>query len=152
MAGSTRLAKDSAPETGSHPALIAKSKIRIGPSAKFGKREAEEADNRKQAIVPAVAAAGGADSGGDGEDDRDEEARQREAQRVRIALRQKFGDRLVVADRAAEVAVEDAFPISDVLFAERGVEAEGVTRRGNVGRWGAFAEHLLDGVAGDEVD
>src|SRR3954465_9879190 len=37
IAGSTRLANDPAPETGSHPALIANKRIRIGPSAKFGK-------------------------------------------------------------------------------------------------------------------
>jgi len=115
-------------------------------------REAEEAHNRKQPIVPVIAASGGADSGGNREHDRDEEARQREAQRVRIAERQKFCDRLVVADGAAEVAVEDAFPVSDVLFTERGVEAEGVTSGGDVGGRGAFAEHLLDGVSGDEVD
>src|ERR1700758_2402344 len=36
IAGSTRFANDPAPETGSHPALIANRRIRIGPSAKFG--------------------------------------------------------------------------------------------------------------------
>src|SRR5215467_6211285 len=36
IAGRMRLANDPAPETGSHPSLIAKSKIRIGPSAKLG--------------------------------------------------------------------------------------------------------------------
>src|SRR5260370_29006239 len=35
-AGSTRLAKEPAPETGSHPSLMAKRRIRIGPSAKLG--------------------------------------------------------------------------------------------------------------------
>src|SRR5579864_5020406 len=35
-AGRTRFANEPAPETGSHPALIANNRIRIGPSAKFG--------------------------------------------------------------------------------------------------------------------
>src|SRR3954470_3774333 len=36
MAGRTRLANDPAPETGSHPALIANSRMRMGPRAQFG--------------------------------------------------------------------------------------------------------------------
>ena len=36
MDGSTRLAKEPAPDTGSHPSLMAKRRIRIGPSAKLG--------------------------------------------------------------------------------------------------------------------
>src|ERR1017187_1296181 len=35
-AGNTRLANEPAPETGSHPNLMAKIRIRMGPSAKFG--------------------------------------------------------------------------------------------------------------------
>src|SRR5258708_19717448 len=36
IAGNTRLASDPDPDTGSHPSLMAKNRIRIGPSAKFG--------------------------------------------------------------------------------------------------------------------
>ena len=36
IAGSTRCASDPEPETGSHPSSMAKIKMRIGPSAKFG--------------------------------------------------------------------------------------------------------------------
>src|SRR5579872_1779091 len=36
IAGRTRFAREPAPDTGSHPSLIAKIRIRIGPSAKFG--------------------------------------------------------------------------------------------------------------------
>src|ERR1035438_3059768 len=105
-AGRTRLANEPAPETGSHPSLMAKNKIRMGPSAKLGndrpnrlttesrrssqrlRRRAERTPAgverriainseasvrptpREQAVVPAIAAAGGANSGGDGEKDR----------------------------------------------------------------------------------
>ena len=48
--------------------------------------------------------------------------------------------------------MQDAFPVAEVLLAERGVEAVGVAGGGNVSGRGTFAEHLLDGVSGDEVD
>ena len=48
--------------------------------------------------------------------------------------------------------MQDAFPVAEVLLAERGVEAVGVARGGDVGGRRAFAEHLRDGISGDEVD
>jgi hypothetical protein len=48
--------------------------------------------------------------------------------------------------------VEDAFPVAEVLLAERGVEAIGVAQGRDIGGGGAFAEHLLDGISGDEMD
>jgi hypothetical protein len=59
---------------------------------------------------------------------------------------------LVVAERGAEVAVENALPVVDVLLAEWSVEAVGVAGGLNIGGRCAFAEHLLDGVSGDHVD
>jgi hypothetical protein len=38
------------------------------------------------------------------------------------------------------------------LLAERGVEAVSVAGGGNVGGRGAFTEHLLDGVSGDQMN
>jgi hypothetical protein len=35
--------------------------------------------------------------------------------------------------------MENAFPVADILFAKRGVKAEGVAGSGDVGRWRAFA-------------
>ena len=151
-AGSTRLANDPAPETGSHPSLMAKSKNQNRPEREVGKRQAEQADDREQAVVPAVAAVRGTDSGGNGKNDRDEQRRQRELQRVGIALQYKVRHALVVAERGAEVAVQHAFPVADVLLAERRVEAVGVARGFDVGRRRAFAEHLLDGVSRHEMD
>ncbi len=43
-------------------------------------------------------------------------------------------------------------PVVGVLGGERCVEAIGVAEGGDVGGGGAFAEHLDDRVAGDEVD
>ena len=43
-------------------------------------------------------------------------------------------------------------PVAGVLLGEGCVEAVGVAESGDVGGCSAFAEHLDDGVAGDEVD
>ncbi len=56
------------------------------------------------------------------------------------------------AQGAAEVAVQDAPPVVEVLGGEGDVEAVGVAEAGDVGCGSAVAEHLDDGVAGDEVD
>ena len=84
--------------------------------------------------------------------DRDEQRRQRELQRVGIALGEEVGDALVVAEGGAEVAVQDTFPVVEVLFAERGIESVGVAGGCDIGGRRAFAEHLLDGISGDEMD
>ena len=44
-----------------------------------------------------------------------------------------------------------AFPVMEILLPEWFVEAKGVTRRRDVSGQSAFAEHLLDRVAGDQV-
>ena len=123
-----------------------------GAEGDVGKREAEEADYRDEAIVPSVAMLRGVDSGGDGERDGDEQSGEGEFKGERVTLNEKFGDGLVVADGASEVAVEDAALVVEVLFRERSVEAVGVAGGGDIGGGGAFAEHLGDGVSGDQVD
>ena len=94
----------------------------------------------------------GPDAGGDGRRDADEKRREGESEGVGIALQDEVGDGVVEAEGLAEVGVEDAVPVVGVLLAERSVEAVGVAEGGDVGGSGAFAEHLDDGVAGDEVD
>ena len=59
---------------------------------------------------------------------------------------------LVVADGTSEIAVNDAFPVEEVLFSERQVEGIGVANRGDVGGGSALAQHLLDGIARNEMD
>ena len=98
-----------------------------------GERQAEEADDGEQRGRPSDCGAGRSGLRRGSKDDRDEQRCQREAQRVGIALGDQARDALVVAERGAEVAVQDAFPVVDVLLAERGVEAVGVARGGDVG-------------------
>ena len=63
-----------------------------------------------------------------------------------------MGDGLIVADRASEIAVKHTFPVAEILLAEGSVEPEGVTRGGDVGGGCALAEHLLDGITGNEMN
>jgi hypothetical protein len=67
-------------------------------------------------------------------------------------LRDELRNRLVIAYGAAKVAVQHAFPVVEVLISQRSVEAIGVTSGRDVGSRSAFAEHLRDWIAGDEVD
>ena len=48
--------------------------------------------------------------------------------------------------------MQDAGPVADVLRMQRQVEADLVAKRADVGGGGAFAEHHLDGIAGDKMD
>jgi hypothetical protein len=67
-------------------------------------------------------------------------------------LGDKVGDGVVESEGLAKVGVEDAAPVFQVLRVEREIEAVGVTEGGDVGRGGSLAEHLDDGVAGNQVD
>ncbi len=64
----------------------------------------------------------------------------------------RVADALIEAERRAEIAVQHAFPVVEVLLAQRDIEAVGVARGLDVGGGSAFAEHLQDRIAGDEVD
>ena len=48
--------------------------------------------------------------------------------------------------------MQHAFPIVEILLSERHVEAVGVAGGLDVAGGCAFSQHLLDGIAGDEVD
>jgi hypothetical protein len=62
------------------------------------------------------------------------------------------GHGVVEAEGLAEVAVENSPPVVKVLRVEWEVEFEPVLESGDIGGGGAFAEHLDDGVAGNNVD
>ena len=126
--------------------------MRIGPSAKFGNDSPNRGQEAEGAVVPAVAMQGRAHSGGNRQQQRDGERRQRQLQRPRVGLADDLSDVLVVAQRLAHVAVHQAAPVVHILRAERNIEAIGVAGGGDVGGGSAFAQHLLDGVAGDEVN
>ncbi len=63
-----------------------------------------------------------------------------------------MGDGIVQADGVAQIAVQDAVPVVDVLRVEGQIEANIVTLGGYIGRGRALAQHHLNRVAGDQVD
>ena len=66
-------------------------------------------------------------------------------------LEDNVRDRALVAEGFAEIAAKDAGEIAPVLHREREIEAESVAELREVFGAGAFAEHLLHGIAGDDV-
>ena len=48
--------------------------------------------------------------------------------------------------------MQHAFPVVEILLSQRSVEAIGVTSGRDIGSRGAFAEHLRDGISGDQMD
>jgi len=114
--------------------------------------QAEQADEAEGAVLPLIAPKCRGNARWDGYEDGDEERGDGELNGVRITGEDEVRDGVVEADRVAEVAVEDSVPVVEVLLAEGLVESVGVAEGDDVGGAGTFAEHLLDGVAGDDVD
>lgn len=82
----------------------------------------------------------------------DEERGQRQFDGVGVAVEHQRGDALAHAQRLAEIAVQHAFPIVDVLHVQRQIEAILMTQGGHVSGARAVAQHLLDGVAGHQMN
>lgn len=56
------------------------------------------------------------------------------------------------ADGVPEIAVQDAVPVMEILGAMRQIERVLVAQGGDVGRGCDLAQHLLNRVAGDQVN
>src|SRR4029077_242046 len=115
-------------------------------------REAPEADHADEAVVPIIATPGRVNAGRYGEHNHNQQRGQRELQGVGIALAQESADTLVVAQRDPEIALQHALPIIQILLAEWEIESIGMPCGLQVRRRGAFSQHLLDGIARDEMD
>ena len=152
IAGSTRCAKLPEPETGSQPSLMAKSKMRMGPRAKLGNGQAEQADHAEQAIVPAIAPLRRTHAGRNREQHRHQQRRQGQLQGVGITLGNQARDALVETQRWAKIAVQHAFPVVQILPAQRKIKAVGMAGGLHVGYGSAFSQHLKNGIAGHEVN
>src|ERR1700722_8876198 len=123
-----------------------------GAEREVGERQAEQADYAEQAVIPSVAPLRRAHSGRNREQHRNQKGRQSQLQGVRIALRDQVGYALVESQGRPQIAAQNAFPIVQILPAERKVEPVGVTGGLYVGYRSAFSKHLQDGIAGDQVD
>ena len=123
-----------------------------GAQHQSGNREAGEADDGERLVKPAAAAYGGQDARGHRQGQAESQCGEGERQRVRIARGDQVGHRIMEADGAAQVAVQNAGPVVDVLRAQRQIESVLMAQRGQVRGRGAVAQHLQDGIAGDEMN
>ncbi len=152
IAGSTRWAREPEPETGSHPSLTAKNKISTGPKAKLGNDRPNRLTTLRTRsshwflLLAECTPAGMASTMATNND------ASVSCKVNGITLRDQAGNSLIEAQRLAKVSVEHAAPVIQILLAERDIESIGVARRLNVSGGRAFAEHLLNGIAGNEVD
>ena len=71
---------------------------------------------------------------------------------VGIALRDQAADALIETERRPKVAAQNSLPIMQILLSKGHVKTVRVARSGNISCRRAFAEHLQDGVAWDEMD
>jgi hypothetical protein len=67
-------------------------------------------------------------------------------------MQNEAADTLIEAQGGPKVAVHDAFPVIQILTPECFVEVIGMTGGCDVSGGRAFAEHLQDGIAGDEMN
>ena len=65
----------------------------------------------------------------DGKQNGHDQGGYRQLQRVRITLSEQFGDALAIADGHAKIAVQDPFPVIEILPAQRKIEAVGMAGR-----------------------
>ncbi len=87
-----------------------------------------------------------------GDSGADEKSAESKLERGRIALEDDAADRRLKFEGLAEIATEELLEILAVLCEERLIEIEGVAKLDDFSGCGAFAEHLLDGIARDDVD
>src|ERR1700756_1372716 len=152
IAGSTRFANVPEPETGSQPNLIENNRIRIGPMAKFGNESPKRLTTLMARSSQSLRRRGGGTPSRPGGRNGTPQPRSRELQRIRVALAQELADALVIAKRDSKIATHHTLPIIQILLAQRKIESVGVARRLQIRSRCAFPEHLLNRVAGHEMD
>src|SRR5690348_1875865 len=95
------------------------------------KRKPQQTDDADDVILAASAMQGRGDSGGNGEQQGDQQSGGGEFHGERVAREHEMRDGVVEADGLAEVAVQHATPVADVLGAEGQVEPVGMAQRGD---------------------
>ena len=99
-----------------------------------------------------TAAIRGEHSRGNSDSRADEESAEGELERGRIALEDDAADGCLKFEGLTEIATEELLEIVAVLCEERLIEIESVAKLRDFAGRGAFAEHLLDRIAGDDVN
>src|SRR5712692_6826850 len=99
-----------------------------------------------------TAAIRGEHSRGNSDSRADEESAEGELERGGIALEDDAADGCLELEGLAEITAEKLLEIVAVLCEERLIEIESVAKLRDFSGRGAFAEHLLDRIAGDDVN
>src|SRR5258708_4499346 len=121
------------------------------PEEEVRQRHARERQPRREQVEGAVVPHRGQCPDDEGHDDRQRDGREPELERRRHPLADRLEDRLVRADRAAEVAGDGARDPGDVLHWQRPVDAQLLTDNVHA-RWvGLLAGDDADGVARREM-
>ena len=151
-AGKTRLAGESAPDTGSQPSQTENGNTSRGPRKKFG--------NDAPSSANPVAALSGqrprwrAESAPSGIATASAIEPAAAASRSVAGSRPRMSAETGVPSRSerprSPCAARRRKP--DVLLEERTIEAEGRAQADAIGRRGGFAEHDVDGIAGNQMD
>ena len=93
----------------------------------------------------------GEDAGGNSDERADQERDRGEFKSGGIVFDDDFQHGLLEAEGFAEVSVQDAGEVAAVLHGEWQIEAQRVAKLREVFGAGAFAEHLSDRIAGNDV-
>ena len=99
-----------------------------------------------------TAAIRGEHSRGNNDSRADEESAEGELERGRITLEDDAPHGRLEFEGLAEIAAEELLEVVAVLGEEGLIEIEGVTELDDFSGRGVFAEHLLDRIAGDDVN
>ena len=82
----------------------------------------------------------------------DQQSQEREPRSREIALGNNLEQGSLKLERLTEVAVYELPQVVSILRVQREVQSERATKLGQSARRCAFPEHLLDGIAGDDVN
>ena len=122
------------------------------PQPEVRNRDADERQRHRAVVDGRAAPDGGDDAERQRNQHGDGHRRERQLRGRRHALENLLQHRLIVPQRHAEIAARQPLEKRSVLHEQRPVEAETLAELRDVLRRGAFAEHRLRGIAGNEVD
>src|SRR5580692_6490115 len=132
--------------------LDGKNKNQDRAEREIGNGEAQQSEDRSRAIRGASPSTSGEDTSGNSDGDAHEQRGDRQLQRRRKSLQDNRSDRRRKTQRASPIAACEALKITRVLHAQRLVQPESMTQLRDVLGPRVLAEHLLDGIARNDVN
>ncbi len=119
---------------------------------KVREREPDQRNHSHHPVLPAVPVGRGPDSGRHRCRETQRQSRQRQSQRIRIALQHQMGYRVPQPQRLPQVGMQDPRQVASVLGGQRRVQPVRMAQRRHVRRRSPLAEHLHDWIPRNQVD